>query len=70
MRSPVCYWLERIDIEVDESEDGGCFNYDLRGECYRAIGKEDLANADDTSAKECRNERAESERRSQRFWGV
>ena len=44
--------------------------YDLRGECYRAIGKEDLANADDTSAKEFRNERAESERRSQRFWGV
>ena len=44
--------------------------YDLRGECYRAIGKEDLANADDTSAKEFRNERAESERHSQRFWGV
>ena len=44
--------------------------YDLRGECYRAIGEEDLANADDTSAKEFRNTRAENERRSQRFWGV
>ena len=44
--------------------------YDLRGECYRAIGEEDLANADDTSAKTFRNTRAENERRSQRFWGV
>ena len=44
--------------------------YDLRGECYRAIGEEDLANADDTSAKEFRNTRAKNERRSQRFFGV
>ena len=27
MRSAVYHWLERVDIEVDESEDGGCFNY-------------------------------------------
>jgi tetratricopeptide (TPR) repeat protein len=77
-----CIYYDRKDYEkaiedftqvVDGSNDGieveAAAVYDLRGKCYRAIGEEDLASADDTNAEELRNAKTERERYYQRLWG-
>ena len=60
-------FTKAIDSLLDEVADKAVI-YDLRGRCYRAIGEEDLANADDTKAKELRNTKVERQRRYRRSW--
>ena len=61
-------FTKAVDGRNDGIEDEAAAVYDLRGKCYRAIGEEDLASADDTNAEELRNAKAESNRRYQGYF--
>ena len=56
-------FTEAINRLADEIYPDKAITYEWRGKCYRAMGKEDYANADFAKAKELRNAKAESEKR-------